>query len=252
MIYRCPLCNSEFRAHEAGVVECPSCRARVKVGGGLGTAIDAEEQGRWLEAFVSVLKMSAVDPVRHFERVRDGRGFVRPLIFALLISAIVFLIAAAYQMGFQLLAASVEIAAELANPLALASVPFSGLILVVFAIIGVPVGTTVALVVQAGIYHLCLMVLGAARRSFVDTFRVACYSMGPQLAQIVPILGGFIAWAWQVVLTIIGLKTVHETSYGRSTVAVLLPMLLCCGTILILGVAVAGWLFAAGLAAASH
>ncbi len=252
MIYRCPLCNSEFRAHEAGVVECPSCRARVRVGVGLGTAMDAKERGRWLEAFVSVLRMSAVDPVRHFERVRDGRGWTRPLIFALVISAIVFLIAAAYQMGFQLLAASMEIAAELANPLALAAVPFSGLVLVVFAIIGVPVGTAVALMVQAGIYHLCLMVLGAARRGFVDTFRVTCYSMGPQLAQIVPILGGLVAWAWQIVLTIIGLKTVHETSYGRSSVAVLLPMLLCCGSILLVGVAVAGWLFAAALATAAH
>jgi hypothetical protein len=52
------------------------------------------------------------------------------------------------------------------------------------------------------------------------------------------------------VLQIIGMKVVHRTSYGRSTIAVLLPMLLCCGVILLIGVAVAGWVFAAAMTAA--
>lgn len=252
MIYRCPLCNSEFKAFATGVVECPSCKAQVKVGATVGTAIDVEARGKWFEAFLSVLKMSIADPVRHFDRVREGNGWLRPWLFALVISAIVFMIAAAYQLGFQMLAASIEVAADMMNPLAMATVPFSALFLATVAIVGVPVGTTAVLIVQAGIYHLCLMLLGAARRSFIDTFRVACYSMGPQLFQIVPLFGGFIAWVWQVVLTIIGLKVVHETSYGRSSVAVLLPMLLCCGVTLLIGVAVAGWIFAAAISATAQ
>ncbi len=250
MIYRCPLCKTEFKATGGGYFACPSCHEKVHVGASGRTAIDSESRGKWLDACVAVVKMSIVDPVGHFERVSGGSGWLRPWLFALVISAIVFVIAAAYQLGFQMLAASVELAADFSNPFAMISVPFSAVFLVTFAIVGVPVGTTVALILQAAIYHVCLMILGVARRSLVDTFRVVCYSVGPQLFQIVPLFGGLVAWVWQIVLTIIGMKVVHRTSYGRSTIAVLLPMLLCCGVILLIGVTVAGGIFAAALTAA--
>jgi hypothetical protein len=252
MIYRCPLCNSEFKTEGAGNFVCPSCHEKVRVGAGSGTAIDSETRGKWLDAGWAVVKMSIADPVGHFEKVAAGGGWLRPWLFALVISAIVFMIAAAYQLGFQMLAASIEIAADIANPLAMLSVPFSAVFLVSFAVIGVPVGTTVMLILQACIYHLCLMVLGAAKRSLVDSFRVVCYSVGPQLFQIVPVLGGVVAWVWQLVLTIMGMKVVHRTSYGRSAIAVLLPMLLCCGVILLIGMAVAGWIFAAAVSATGN
>jgi hypothetical protein len=249
MIYRCPICNSEFKAEGAGNFVCPSCHGEVHAGAGSGTAIDSESRGKWLDAGWAVVKMSIADPTGHFEKVGAGSGWLRPWLFALVISAIVFMIAAAYQLGFQMLAASVEMAADIASPLSMLTVPFSAVFLVTFAVIGVPVGTTVMLILQAAIYHVCLMILGAARRSLVDSFRVVCYSVGPQLFQIVPILGGFVAWVWQLVLQIIGMKVVHRTSYGRSTIAVLLPMLLCCGVVLLIGVAIAGWIFAAAMTA---
>lgn len=233
-----------------GVVECPSCKGRARVVARGGTVLDVEGQGRWGAAFISVVKQSIVDPIGHFRNVAMGKGWLRPWLFALTMSVAVFLVAAAYQLGFQLLAASAEFAAELANPFAFVSVPFSALFVVVFAIVGVPLGTTIGLVVQAGIYHLCLMLLGAVRRPFVDTFRVVCYSMGPQVFQIVPLFGGMVAWMWQLVLTVIGVKVVHETTYGRSAIAIFLPMLLCCGFVLVVMMTVAGWIFAAALSAA--
>ncbi len=252
MIFKCPLCDKEFKAYQSGLVTCPSCEAKVKVKviSAEGTPWDVERRGRWMEAFISVIKMSIADPTAHFERVAQGRGWLRPWVYALIISAIVFLIAAAYQIGFQLIATSAEFAVKFTDPFTIMSVPFSALFLIMLAIIGVPVSTTLALLVSAGIYHLCLMLLGAAKREFMCTFRVVCYSMAPQLFQIVPLLGGMVGWVWQVVLTIIGIKVVHETSYGRSTVAVMLPMLLCCGIITIVGMAIAGFIFAAALSAA--
>lgn len=252
MIFKCPLCDKEFKAYQSGFVTCPSCEAQVKVKviGDEGTPWDVERKGRWAEAFISVIKMSIADPTAHFERVAQGRGWLRPWIFALIISATVFLIAAAYQLGFQMIAASAEFATEVADPFAIVSVPFSAFFLIMFAIVGVPISATLALLVSAGIYHLCLMLLGAAKREFMCTFRVVCYSMAPQLFQIIPLLGGMVAWVWQVVLTIIGIKVVHRTSYGRSAVAVMLPMLLCCGIITVIGMAIAGFAFAAVLSAA--
>lgn len=252
MIFRCPLCNKEFSVRNPGLVACPSCNAKVRVKDmpSQGTEWDTETQGRWVDAFISVLKTSIVDPVTFFERVAKGRGWLRPWAYALIISTAVFLIAAAYQAGFQLLAVSGELLMDYANPFAVMTMPFSALFLIIFAVVGIPLGTTLALLMQAGIYHLCLMLLGAAKRDFMSTFRVACYAMGPQFFQIVPLFGGLIGGVWQIVLTIIGLKVVHETSYGRAVLAVLLPMLLCCGIITIIGMAIAGWIFAAAFSAA--
>jgi len=246
MIYSCPHCNAKFKAEGPGFFVCPSCSQKVKVGAPLaGTAWDVESQGKWVEAMVSTIKEAITEPVRFFESMAGGKGWIRPLIFAMVISMLVFMISAAYQMGFQTIASSLDLA-DPAESLAFLSVyPISAGALVMFAAFAVPTGTTIGLLVQAGIYHLCLMILGAAKKGFQDTFRVACYSMAPQVFQIVPLLGGLIAWGWQAVLSIIGIKVVHETSYGKSTVAVFLPMILCCGFIALIGAAVAGWIFAA-------
>jgi len=255
MIYTCPLCRSKFEARAGGLYRCPTCDGEVRVGpvASPGTAWDLESRGRWFEAFFDVVKAAATDPIRFFERVAAGRGWLRPWALALIISALVFMVSAAYQMGFQALAAGSELGgiADPVESLAFLTVfPISAGVLAALGVIGVPIGTTVALIVQAGIFHLCLMLLGAAKREFVATFRVSCYCMIPQLAQFVPIMGGPIAWMWQTALAIIGLKVVHRTSYGRSAVAVFLPMLLCCGGIMLIGIAAAGWIFAAMMAKA--
>ncbi len=256
MIYSCPLCSKQFSAEGEGIFECPSCGGRVRLGGirSAGTAWDCESQGSWAEAFIAVVKDAIADPIGFFSRVAVGRGWIRPWILALIISGFVFLISAAYQMGFQALTAGAEIGGSIGDPLSslafLTVFPISAGALIAFAVVGVPVGTTLGLIVQAGIYHLCLMLLGAARREFEATFRVVCYSMVPQLFQVLPIIGGPIAWMWQMVLAIIGIKVVHETSYGRSALAVFLPMILCCGVLMLIGVAAGGWIFAALMARA--
>ena len=249
MIYSCPLCGKQFRAEGEGAYRCPSCDGEIMVRFGEGTAWDVESRGRWVDAFIAVVKGAIADPINFFSRVSSGRGWLRPWVFALIVSSIVFLISAAYQMGFQALAAGAEIGGSLGDPLGalafLSAYPLSAWALIAFAVIGVPVGTTAGLLMQAGLYHLCLMLLGSARREFTATFRVACYSMTPQLFQILPLIGGPIAWMWQTALAIIGVKVVHRTSYGRSALAVFLPMILCCGVFVLIGLAVGGWLFAA-------
>jgi hypothetical protein len=219
-----------------------------------GTAWDEERRGGWAGAFVETVKGSIVDPIPFFEGVGRGSGWLRPWAFALVVSAIAFLVSAAYQLGFQALATGFDLSGSIGDPLAAAAAlsmfPLSVGALAAIAAIGVPVGTTAAILIQAGVYHLCLMALGAARREFAATFRVACYSMGPQVFQLIPLFGGPLAWGWQTVLAVIGLKVVHRTTYSRSAAAVFLPLMLCCGAILLVFAAVAGWAFAALLAAA--
>lgn len=250
MIYACPRCNGQFQAAPGAAVHCPHCQGEVRVPAAAveGAAWDRESRGLWFEAFFDTIKASITSPVEFCGEVAAGRGWVRPYLFALVISTIAFLVAAAYQAGFQWLAAGASLGAgALAHALVL---PFSTGAILTFGVIAVPVGTTIALLIQALVYHLCLMLLGAARRDFMATFRITCYAAGPQVFQVVPLIGGLFAWAWQLALVIIGLKVTHETSYGRSAVAVFLPMLLCCGMMLLVGSTVAGWIFAAAVAAA--
>jgi DNA-directed RNA polymerase subunit RPC12/RpoP len=256
MNYRCPLCGQTFSYTEAGVVRCPGCGGEVRVEAPAleGTAWDVEQQGRWAEAFLEDVRASLVDPLAYFARVGAGHGLLRPWIYALLISIIVFLVAAAYQAGFHALALGGQFkglfSGAFFHPFTLFSVPLSLGLLSLIAIIGIPLGTSIAIVVQGGIVHLCLMLVGGARREFAATLRTLCSSMGPQLLQIVPLLGGFIAGAWQLVLLIVGLKVVHGTSYARSAVAVFLPLLVCCGLGILLIAMLSGWTLAALLAMA--
>lgn len=250
MIFKCPVCGKDFRAETDGVVRCPSCNAEVQVHLSMyaGTSWDRAGHGKWPEAFFSDIKDAISNPVQFFERVAEGRGWVRPWLFAVVIFTGVFLIAAAYQAGFNIMASGPLFSGAAAGAVgALSAVltPLSIGTIILLGMIAIPVGSSFALLMQAAVYHLCLMILGARSRGFESTFRVTCYSMCPQVFQIVPFFGGIVAWGWQLALTIIGIKVAHRTSYGRSALAVFLPSIICCGAAIIFATAVAGAIVAA-------
>jgi hypothetical protein len=79
------------------------------------------------------------------------------------------------------------------------------------------------------------MLVGGANRSFETTFRVLCFSVGSaNLFAMIPMCGGLIAAIYQVVLECIGLSRAHQTTTGKAAMAVFLPVILCCGVILLL------------------
>jgi hypothetical protein len=60
------------------------------------------------------------------------------------------------------------------------------------------------------------------------TFRALCYSQAPEVFQILPFCGVMIAWFGGILLFIQGLAVAHRISLGKATLAVLLPLVLCC------------------------
>lgn len=202
----------------------------------------------WPKAFYDTVKASLVDPIAFFTSVADGKGIARPMIYAIIINMIVFVCLVTYQAGFVTLQAGTEIADLIRNAFSQMTI-VTGPLVVFFAlfsaVIGVPIMTIVGFLIQAGLYHLGLIILGGAKRDFAATFRTVCYSTGPQVLQIIPILGGMAGAVWVIVLNIIGLKVVHETSYARSAFAVFLPLILCCGIVLLIMMTVAGSVVAA-------
>jgi hypothetical protein len=111
------------------------------------------------------------------------------------------------------------------------------LFLIIFSPLLVILGTFLA----AGVIHICLLMVGGARQPFETTFRVVCFTTGSvNPLQVVPFCGSLIAAVWGLVLYCIGLARAHETDTGRAVLAVFLPLVVCCGGVLLLVVLLGG------------
>jgi len=109
------------------------------------------------------------------------------------------------------------------------------------------IAVAVAPFIFAGLVHLSLMILGGAKKTFETTFRVIAFAQGSTAPlQLVPCCGGIAALIWNLVANCVGIARAHEIDSGRATLAVFLPLIVCCG---------GGFLILAmfgGLAALSH
>lgn len=99
--------------------------------------------------------------------------------------------------------------------------------------------------VWSGVTHVSLMMVGGANHGFETTFRVICFGyfsvlLPSMFLNFVPYLGGLAAGIWIAVVLIYGLSRAHETSGGRASAAVLLPLGVCCG-LFVLCIFAANW-----------
>lgn len=94
----------------------------------------------------------------------------------------------------------------------------------------VPVWVVVFVFLVSGLVHLTLMIAGGANAGFEATFRVVAFAQGSTAPMyLVPVIGGLIGLVWQVVVGIIALKEMHETTTGRAAAAALIPpFFFCC------------------------
>lgn len=213
---------------------------------GGGTAWDRETKGGFVNAFLETFKTSLVKPVPFFEEAAKSSNVLRPWLYAVIIYEIVFIAVAAYQLGFFAVGMNFG-----SRPSGFSSIP--GISLGLFSLVVMaPVIATVGLFIGAALSHLCMMIVGAAKKDFTATFRVLCYSSAPNILHVVPFVGAFVGAVWSLVLTIIGLKVVHETTYGKSALAVFLPTIVCCGGMILLFAALAGGVTAGFMQALRH
>lgn len=122
---------------------------------------------------------------------------------------------------------------------------FGGATLVVRLIVA-PFVIALALFLGAAILHLCCMLVGAlpnSRSGFEGSLRAVCYSEASSLASIIPVVGGLIAVVWWIVLAVQGIERLHRTTSGKAVAAVLIPVVVCCGglALMVLAVGAALW-----------
>jgi hypothetical protein len=116
-------------------------------------------------------------------------------------------------------------------------------------IVLIPLFVVIGLFIGSAIVHLCLMIVGGANQSFETTFRVLAFSQGSTgPLQMIPVCGGLISGVWALVCSCIGLARAHDTDTGRAVLAVFLPLIVCCGGLML----IAFMLFGLGAWGASH
>lgn len=182
---------------------------------------------RILETVQEVL----LSPKTTFARMPVTGGFQKPLTYFVLMTWICVSISYGYSLLFSLLQANTpgrhhnEVVAQ---AIATATV-------IVFG----PVLMALCSFLSAGIWHVCLILTGGKSKPFEATYRVVCYATGStSVLLLLPCCGPVIEIFWKLYVMIVGLRETHGTSTGSVVLAVLLPIIVCCGlglTILILG-----------------
>ena len=100
-----------------------------------------------------------------------------------------------------------------------------------------PFVIVVILFIGAAILHVCCMLVGAlenSRSGFEGSLRVVCYSEVSSLASVIPAVGFLIGIVWWIVLAVQGVERLHQTTSAKAVTAVLIPVVVCCGGLVLL------------------
>jgi hypothetical protein len=188
-----------------------------------GLPWDQRQQRGLFSAFIETLQMVLSRPSEAFTAMKREGGLGEPLLYAVIGGSAGLMVYFIYNFAFQ----SLGVMAERSNPLThLVGFGIGGIFLIICA----PILVVIGLFINAAILHVCLMIVGGAKQSFETTFRVVCFEAGSVYPlMIVPLCGGVIAGIWGIVVRCIGVARAHETDTGRAVLAVLLPVIICCG-----------------------
>jgi len=186
-----------------------------------------QERG-FFNAFIETLAMVLTKPDLAFRTMKTDGGLGEPLIYALIGGCVGGIVSLLFSLGLQ------SMGLFTGQRDAFAVMAGVGIGSIVFIVL-IPIFIVVGLFIGTAIVHLCLMIVGGANKSFEVTFRVLAFSQGSTgPLQMIPVCGGLIAGVWALVVNCIGLARAHETSTGRAVLAVLLPLVVCCGGAIVL------------------
>jgi hypothetical protein len=173
-----------------------------------------QEQLGFFQGIGETLRQTLLTPRAFFARLPLSGGLLNPLLYALIVTTTGTLISLVWAFTLQ-------------NPL-LSVLDLSGngaIVAGLFALVVV----FLSVVLWAVMVHVSLFLTGAANQDFEATFRVVCYASGPELFNVLPVVGGWVGLAWKIAIMVIGLREVHGISLFRAGLAVALPLLVCCG-----------------------
>jgi len=92
------------------------------------------------------------------------------------------------------------------------------------SLFGSPLFGLINVMFSSVLYHLGIKLASDSNQGFCATFRATAYGFAPLLLVAVPFVGYLIGGMWSLILQVIALSQVHETSPARAALAVLLPV----------------------------
>jgi hypothetical protein len=195
-----------------------------------GLPWEHREQLGFFKAFFDTVILVLTKPSEAFAMMKKEGDLMGPMLFALIGGCAGLIVSVLLQIALQ----SIGFMADRQN--AMFGMGAVGLWAVGYILLS-PVLVIAFMFIASGILHLCLMIVGGARKPFETTFRVVCFSSGStSLLSMIPFCGGMISGVWNIVLEIIGVARAHEIDTGKAAIAVLLPIIVCCGGLILLGI----------------
>ena len=191
---------------------------------------EMEKIGFW-KALWSTISGVLVRPTEFFSRMKIGGGIGKPLLFGLLVSSVGSIVNLLWQSGQSLIPMWLNQFQEFSDvpyeeiwPLWLSGPAFK--IVMIFL---TPLLALLGMFIFSGALHICLFIVGGAKKGFEASFRAVAYAEATSLFYIIPFCGSLIGLVWSIVCTIIGLKETHQISGGKAAFAYFLPTFVCCG-----------------------
>jgi hypothetical protein len=180
-----------------------------------------QERG-FFNAFIETLTIVMTKPGTAFSVMRTEGGLGEPLLYAVIGGAIGVIGWFIFSLGLNSLG--------LLTPRENGFGPMLGMTVSVMVLIWRLIAVAIAPLIFSGLVHVSLILIGAAKNTFETTFRVVSFSQGSTAPlQLVPCCGGLIALVSCLVANCIGVARAHEIDTGKATLAVFLPVIVCCG-----------------------
>lgn len=200
-----------------------------------------ERPGPFFTRLLETTRGVLIEPQAFFATMPRSGGLWPPLFYYLLLAAASFLVNLVFQATWGSLGGR-DAEGLLALPCMIA----------VGIVVG-PILLTLGCFIGAAIYHVLLVLLNGATEGYEATFRVVAYASGATgLVSVVPFCGWLVAWIWNIVVMIVGLREVHRTTTGKAAGAVLIPAVVCCGIVIAVISAVGIAAVLGGIAAATY
>lgn len=239
----CPNCNFTRKVPREKIpagtrwATCPSCKERFEFAlFGLTSPFGQDRNGResegkgkraispWENRFElglwqgisQTFKAVLFSPEKLFSTMMVGEGIREPLAFGLLLGSIGTMFGFFWQ--FLIMSGKIlSLSGDMIDQSQLKFI-FMGIIMIS------PLLVLLKMFFTGGIIHLSLLILKGGRRGFEGTFRVIAFSQTARILGVIPIVGGIVGSIWHFIVLVIGLKAIHEISYLRVIIALLIPV----------------------------
>jgi hypothetical protein len=216
----CPQCKNRFQFRKTTLVVTADAGPtqtgnETKRHGILSPWERRSEIGFW-PGVSQTLKAVLFSPTDFFKHTAVGGGLKEPLAFGLLIGSLGMMFEVFWQVLF--MGENIGIFADaLFGPYAMTAA-FLGI--VAFC----PLFIFFAILLTSLITHALLMVVRGGGNGFEASFKVSSLCQAAQAWGVIPFIGGLIGAFWFFVTQLIGLKEIHDTTYLRVAMALMMPL----------------------------